>query len=61
MASRDELLRMAQDQRAMAVRVRQLARGLSLNVDHERMMQQANDLEAEATHLERQAAAADKI
>jgi hypothetical protein len=45
----------------MAVRVRQLARGLSLNVDHERMMQQANDLEAEATHLERQAAAADKI
>jgi len=61
MASRDELLRMAQDQRAMAVRVRRLARGLSLNVDHERMMQQANDLEAEARHLERQAAAEDKV
>jgi len=43
----------------MAVRVRRLARGLSLNADHDRMMQQGNDLEAEATHLERQAAAED--
>jgi hypothetical protein len=57
MASRDELLRIARDQREMAARVRRLARGLSLNADHDRMMRQADELEVEATHLERQAAA----
>jgi hypothetical protein len=52
MASRDELLTMALQQREMAVRVRGLARAISLNTDRDRMMQQANELEAEAAHLE---------
>jgi len=52
---RDELLEQARERRESAARLRRLARGLSLNDDHERMMRQADALEAEAHRLERQA------
>lgn len=45
----------AKAKRELAARLRRLARGLSLNADHDRMMRQADDLEAEAAHLERSA------
>lgn len=51
----DELLEQARERRESAARLRRLARGLSLNDDHDRMMRQADALEAEARRLERQA------
>lgn len=52
---RDEQLERARERREAAARLRRLARGLSLNDDHERMMRQADALEAEAQRLEREA------
>ena len=57
MAGRYELLKMARDQRAMAARARRLAQGLSLEADHQRLLQYAIGLDDEARLLECQAAA----
>jgi hypothetical protein len=55
MDNREELLRAAREKRETAARVKRLAQGLSLNDDHKRLMQQARELEGEATELERRA------
>ena len=59
MADREELLRAAREKRETAARIRRLAQGLSLNADHERLMQQATEIEEEARQLERQVAEGD--
>ena len=59
MPSPEELLRQARESRELAARVRRLARSLSLNNDQARMLQQAKDLEAQASSLEQEAAASD--
>jgi hypothetical protein len=59
MPSREELLRQARESREQAAKVRRLAQGLSLNVDRARMLQQAKDLETQASSLEQEAAASD--
>jgi len=51
----EALLRAAREKRELAARVRRLAAGLSLDADHQRMMQHALELEDEAAKLERQA------
>ena len=53
------LLRQARERRELTDRLRQQARGLSLNADKARMLRQAEELEAEARHLEQQATASD--
>jgi len=55
MNNREELLRAARERRETAARIKRLAQGLSLNDDHQRLMQQARELEVEAAELERQA------
>ena len=59
MADREELLRAARERRETAARIRRLAQGLSLNADHERLKQQATEIEEEARQLERQVAEGD--
>src|SRR5689334_13108779 len=57
MSTPEELLQQARAQRELAARVRRLAQGLSVNAHQARMLQQALEIEAEARHLEQQAAA----
>jgi hypothetical protein len=52
MVDREELLKAIREKREIAARVRRLAQGLSLNADHERLMQQANEIEEEPRQLE---------
>jgi len=59
MADREQILRAAREKRETAAGVRSLAQGLSLNADHERLMQQAREIDEEARQLERQAARPD--
>jgi hypothetical protein len=56
MADITALSKQARGKRELAGRVRRIARGLSYNDDHRRMIQQAEELEAEARELERRAA-----
>ena len=55
----EDLLRRARERRELAARLRRLAGWISLNADQARMLQQAQELEAEAAHLEQQAVAGD--
>ena len=57
MAARDDLLKAAREKRAESARLRRLARGLSLNADHNSLMRQADEIDKEADALEHQAAA----
>ena len=50
-----ELLKQASEKREMAARTRRWARSLSYDENHARMIQQAEELEIEATELERRA------
>ena len=59
MSTQDELLRHAAEKRLTAAHTRRLAKGLSLQTDHDRLMRQAAEMEAEANGLERQAAQGD--
>jgi hypothetical protein len=59
-ADMSDLLALARGKRALAERLREIAQGLSLDVDRDRLRRQAEKLEQEAAELEKRPAALPK-